>query len=144
VRRRQLATLLALPLVGWPLASCASTPSDAYVVENDPGHVEHVAGTDRVRVRLADGATERLRIETATVRRSGRHLVVPGEAVFVDPEGTWWVYTNPAPAVFERAEVDVVHQQDGRAVLSDGPAAGTPVVTVGVPELYGVEEEVGH
>ena len=32
----------------------------------------------------------------------------------------------------------------GVAYLSSGPSAGTRVVTVGVPELYGIEEAVGH
>jgi hypothetical protein len=70
-------------------------------------------------------------------------LVVPSAAVFVDPEGHWWVYTNPEPLVFVRHEIDLDQQAGGRAYLSKGPPAGTKVVTVGVPELSGIEEGIG-
>ena len=53
-----------------------------------------------------------------------------------DPNGDTWVFTNPEPLVFVRAPitVDIIEGERGR-VLSDGPPAGTPVVTVGAAEL---------
>ena len=87
---------------------------------------------------------ERLSIATTAVARRGAHLVVPASATFVDPEGHWWVYTNPEPLVFERHEVTVADESGGNVFLSEGPSAGTKVVTTGVPEIYGVEDEVGH
>ena len=136
--------LSGLPLAAGLLASCAGTPSDAYIVENDPGAVEHVEGSDLGRVRLTGEAVRRLGVETAPVTRAGAHLAVPEEALFVDPEGVWWVYTNPAPGVYVRHEVGLARYRAGRAVLASGPKPGTEVVTVGVPELYGIEAEVGH
>jgi multidrug efflux system membrane fusion protein len=44
--------------------------------------------------------------------------------------------------VRERITVDDI--EDGRAVLTDGPAVGTAVVSVGAAELYGTEFGVGH
>lgn len=143
MQRKRLA-LAALVLAGWPLASCAEAASDAYVVENDPGSVEHVEGSEIGRVLLADGADRRLGVETASVRRTGAQLVVPDSALFVDPEGVWWVYTNPDDGVYVRRAVDVAAQQDGRAILTSGPRPGTRVVTVGVAELYGIESEIGY
>jgi hypothetical protein len=70
--------------------------------------------------------------------------VVPTSATFVDPKGHWWVYTSPEPLVFERHAITVATEADGMAYLAEGPPAGTKVVTTGVPEIYGVEDAVGH
>lgn len=144
MRRKRLA-LAALPLAaGLQLTSCAEAVSDAYVVEHDPGKVEHVDGSEIGRVILEVGAEERLGLQTAAVWRQGTDRAVSDAAVFVDPEGTWWVYTNPEPGVFVRREVTLESQHDGVAVFSSGPRPGTQVVTTGVAELYGIESEVGH
>ena len=141
---RKLLSHLVFLCAAVLLGSCAEVPSDAYVVENDPGSVEHVDGSEIGKVTLAEGAAERLGLETAPVTRRGGHLVVPAAAVFVDPDGAWWVFTNPAPGVYQRHEIEVESQHDGTVLLSSGPDVGTPVVTVAVAELYGIEAEVGH
>jgi hypothetical protein len=143
--RRTRLFLAGLPLAAAAtLSACAGTTSDAYVIENDPGHVEHVDGSELGRVHLTHAAVKRLRIDTDVVRRTGRHLAVSGNALFVDPDGAWWVYTNPGRGVYVRHEVDLLRHRGDLALLSSGPRAGTVVVTVGVPELYGIEAEVGH
>ncbi|HSE10823.1 MAG TPA: hypothetical protein VLB29_19325 [Nocardioidaceae bacterium] len=137
--RRKHAALAGLPTAAvLLLTGCAAAVSDDYVIENDPGHFEDGM------VHLDDGAAERLGLETTTVVRNGKGLEVPDTAVFVDPEGNWWVYTSPEPDVYVREQIDLEHQSDGRSLFSSGPEAGTEVVTVGVAELYGVEAEVGH
>jgi len=73
-----------------------------------------------------------------------RGLVVPSAAVFVDPNGVWWVYTTGPAFSYVRHEVEVLRENGERTVLSRGPAPGTGIVTVGVAELYGVESGVGH
>lgn len=139
------AGLAALALAAATLlGSCAEAPSDAYVIQNDPGHVEHVDGSEVGTVTLDEGAAERLELVTAAVTEKGKWLVVPDAAVFVDPEGVWWVYTAPEPNVYVRHEIGLDHQADGRSMLTSGPPAGTEIVTVGVAELYGIEAEVGH
>jgi hypothetical protein len=141
---KRIAALVALPFAAALLASCASVASDAYVVENDPGSVEHVDGSDIGRVTLSADAEKRLGVETTRVTREGRHLAVSDAAIFVDPDGAWWVFTRPEPGVYVRHEIVLERQSDGLALLASGPPAGTEVVTAGVAELYGIEAEVGH
>jgi hypothetical protein len=137
--------MAALPLIPTLLlSSCAGAVADKYTIEHEPASVEHIDGTDRVQVTLTERAAQRLAIDTTPVAQTANGLVVPSSAVFVDPEGRWWVYTNPEPLVFSRHEIALAREAGGRAFLSSGPPAGTKVVTVGVPELYGVEEEIGH
>lgn len=143
MRRHAMLPALAL-LCGGLLGGCAGTVSDAYVIEDDPGQVEHADDSEIGRVTLTEQAAARLGIELTPVVARGRRLVVPATAVFVDPEGTWWVYTSPEPLSYERHEVVIQRDVDGEVLLSQGPAAGTDVVTVGVAELYGVEDAVGH
>lgn len=143
--QRNRTLLTSLTVLGVTLLSaCGGAVTDEYVIENDPGHVEHIEGSDLGRVFLTPDAATRLGIETAEVTTSGRQLTVPRTAVFVDPEGVWWVYTSPRPHQFVRHEVRIAREGDDRAFLRSGPSAGTDVVTVGVAELYGVEAEVGH
>jgi hypothetical protein len=134
------AALIAMLLV----SSCGGTVADKYKIEHEPAHVETVAGSKYPRVVLEDRAMQRLAIETTTVVKQANALVVPSAAVFVDPKGAWWVYTNPETLVFVRHEIRVQREAGGLAYLSSGPPAGTRVATVGVTELYGIEEEVGH
>ncbi|HEV3399963.1 MAG TPA: hypothetical protein VG693_11805, partial [Actinomycetes bacterium] len=137
---------VALPLLATLLlASCAGSVADAYTVEHEPAHVEPIPGTDHVqRITLEEPAAKRLALKTTPVRKQGDRLVVPSSAVFVDTEGHWWVYTSPEPLVYVRHQVGIERQAGGRAYLKTGPTVGTEVVTVGVPELAGIEDGVGH
>jgi hypothetical protein len=126
------------------LSSCGAAATDTYVVQNDPGHVEAIPGRDEGLVTLTEDAVARLRIRTTDVVETGKGLVVPAEAVFVDTAGHWWVFTNPVPNHFVREEIQLIGQRNGQALLSAGPAPGTKVVVVGVAQLYGVEKSVGH
>jgi hypothetical protein len=126
------------------LASCGGTVSDSYVIEDDPGHVEFAEGSEVGTVMITEEAAGRLRIETAVVRRGGEGLIVPSDALIVDPNGQWWVYTTSDSLTFVRTPVEVVEDDSGQALLSAGPKPNTEVATVGVAELYGIEVEVGH
>ena len=70
--------------------------------------------------------------------------VIPYSAVMYDVSGDTWVYTNTEPLVFIRHRVTIQHIDGEMAVLKDGPATGTEVVTVGAAELFGAETGVGH
>lgn len=70
--------------------------------------------------------------------------VVPYSAIIYDTQGNTWVYTSPEPFVFIRHAVSVEHVDDGLAILTDGPAVGTRVVTVGAAELMGIEQNIGY
>ncbi|ADB32574.1 conserved hypothetical protein [Kribbella flavida DSM 17836] len=137
-------TLIPAVILAFVLGSCAGTVADSYEIEHEPAHLETVAGSDHPKILLEEAAVRRLSITTAPVRREANLLVVPGAAVFVDPQGSWWVYTNPEPNTYLRHAITIQRQADGLAYLTSGPPAGTQVATVGVPTLYGVEEEVGH
>jgi hypothetical protein len=85
---------------------------------------------------LAPG--QRVRVELA-LSGAGTRKVVPHAAVLYDAKGKAWVYTNPESLVFVRHAVSVDYVDGDRVVLSDGPATGTAVVTVGAAELLGTE-----
>ncbi len=88
---------------------------------------------------MTGSAAERLDIQTVPVASSGKGLVVPSDALYITAEGKFWVYTNPEPLVYVRHEVIIDRERGGQAFLTEGPTAGTEVVTIGVPELYGTE-----
>ena len=126
------------------LSSCGGAVADDYTIEHEPAHVQPIEGTDHVQITLEEEAAQRLAIQTTEVKQAAGQLVVPSSAVIVDTEGHRWVYTNPKPLVFVRHEIGLEREVGGRAYLSSGPPAGTRIVTVGVPELSGVEDGVGH
>lgn len=70
--------------------------------------------------------------------------VVPYSAILYDIRGDTWIYTNPQPLVFIRHAVVVEHVDKDLAILTEGPAVGTRVATVGAAELMGIEQEIGH
>ncbi len=125
------------------LSACAEAPSGEHEVV-EPVRLEEIEGSDFERVILTPQAVQRTGIETVAVKKEGKRLVVPSAAVFFDEHGDAWVYVNPKPLTFERHLVEIFTEEDDAAYLSDGPAPGTLVVTVGVPELYGAESEIGH
>jgi hypothetical protein len=68
--------------------------------------------------------------------------VIPYSAVIYDATGKTWAYTNPEALTFVRHGIDVEYIEGDLAVLKDGPAVGTPVVTAGAAELLGVEQGI--
>lgn len=96
-----------------------------YVV---PGKDHGLAVNDRVRVELQVAG------DSDTKRK-----VVPYGTVFYDAKGDTWVYVNPDPLTFQRQRIVVERVEGDLAILSDGPAVGTRVVTVGAALLYGSE-----
>jgi hypothetical protein len=100
-----------------------------YSVANPPSGNALVPGQPVfVRVTLTGDGTER--------------KIVPFAALLYGVHGETWVYTNPEPLVFVRAPVTVDYIEDNLAFLSEGPPAGTEVVTVGGSLLYGAETGV--
>jgi hypothetical protein len=95
-----------------------------------------------MRVTFTEEAAERIGLETARVERHGKRRAVPYAALLYDPEGGTYVYTSPRRLRFLRAPVEVVGIDGNVVVLSEGPPAGTEVVTAGAAEVYGTELEV--
>jgi len=143
MKRRSIATRLAPLGAALILTACGGAIADEYVIEEQPYALETVQGQEVLRVILTEAAVEHVGIETALVEQRGPNLVVPYEAVYIDSHGEFWVYTNPETLVYVRAPIEIVEETSTEAILADGPPAGTQVVTVGVPELYGAEKEFG-
>ena len=137
---RSIWFLAVIPLA-IVLGSCVT--ADKTVAPEEPATLDEVVGTDFMRITLTESAAVRLDIQTVPVTTMGDRLVVPSAAVFITDDGSYWVYTNPEPLVYVRAEIEPVVEENLEAFFTEGPAPGTPVVTVGVPELYGTEFGVG-
>ncbi|HEY2955577.1 MAG TPA: hypothetical protein VGK89_10065 [Candidatus Eisenbacteria bacterium] len=137
-RSRWLLAIL-IPACLW-LASC-KPGTEAAAEEAGPAKVEHLKGAEPTRVTLTEEAAKRLDIQTAEVRDLGAGKAIPYAAVLYDTDGNTWTYLSPEPLVFVRHRITVDRIDGELALLSDGPAAGTLVVTVGAEELYGSELE---
>lgn len=138
----------------WAASRRSTSAVPAAPAGGPPLTVEPVEGSDLRRVILSARAAERLGIETAPIggadaggrlagvgARGGRS-VVPYSAVLYDAHGDTWVYTNPESLVFVRARVSVESIDGNRVILTNGPPAGTTIVTVGGAELLAAE--LGH
>jgi hypothetical protein len=143
MKRRTVATIIAA--VG--LVACNPVSTD-YVREYEPAEAKRIPGTELYRVTLEESAVERLGLETTPIRtaRSGgaQKLVMPYDALLYDANGVAWTYTQEGPLTFVRDHILVERVDGNRVWLSKGPPSGTRVVTVGVPELLGIETGVGH
>jgi hypothetical protein len=133
-----VAVLLALTLL---LAACGGNAASDRA--EDPTVVEQIAGTDVYRITLSPQAARRLDVQTAAVKERGSETVIPYSALFYSSTGETWAYVNTKPLTFVREAIVVDHIDGDRAILSDGPSAGTKVVTAGVPELHGIEVGAG-
>ena len=134
-----VAVGLVLMTVGASLSACA-TPAEEEGGE-EAATVEPIKGTDVNRVTLTKEAADTLGIQTATIRRAGGREVVPAAAVVYDPAGKTFTYASPKPLSYVRKDITVDHIDGNRAVLKNGPPVGSAVVTVGSPELSGLENE---
>ena len=81
---------------------------------------------------------QKLRVELQFTG-AGERPTIPYSAVIYGVEGGVWTYTRTGPLTFVRAPIKVAEIQGDTAVLSEGPPAGTEVVTVGGEELLGTE-----
>jgi hypothetical protein len=133
--------LFALGLA-FSLSGC--TPKVEKAAKVEAAHVEKNEATGLAHLILSEQASQRLGIATAHVVADGNKQHVPYAAVLYDDTGGTWVYTSPEPLSFERHAITIEQIKGDIAVLTDGPAVGMKVVTVGVAELYGTESGVGH
>ena len=152
-QRRHPWVVLGLFAAVLPLAACQSAGTAAeHEATVKPATIEKVEGTDLSRLTLTAKAAQRLDLKTAAVaeeqkERSGKsslRKVVPYDAVLYDATGATWVYTSPEALVFVRQRITIDYIEGGVAVLSEGPAVGVKVVTVGASLLLGTEFEVGE
>lgn len=146
-RRTTLWVAALLLLAVLPLTGCQGGEEDAAAAD-EPVKVEPVEGSEGLSlITLTPEAAKRIDLQKAVVRTHGegaaQRTIVPYSAIVYETNGETWVYTCPEDLSFVRRRIVVEAIEGDRAVLSQGPAAGTEVVTVGVAELFGAEHGIG-
>jgi hypothetical protein len=138
-RGKTLAALTIAAFLSLFSAGCAQVP-DAAPADN-PAVLTAVPGTDLHRITLTEHAVERLGLTTQATATDPQtqKLTVSYWAILYDSAGKTWVYTNPEPQVYVRQSITVERINGDVALLTDGPPAGTTVVTTGAEELFGAE-----
>ena len=147
-RLRAACAGLVLIAAGVVSLSACGEASSGYDYEtashHEPAELEPIKGTDVQRVTFDAKGAERVGLETAPIRQNGQGKIMPYAALIYDADGKAYAYTSPEPLTYVRQEIDVDHVAGDSVMLSDGPPAGTQVVTVGAAQVYGTEFEVAH
>jgi hypothetical protein len=140
---RLAAAVVAVLFAGISLSACKEVEEES-ASGYEPSKLEAIEGKgeDFQRVTFTKEGAARVDLHTGTVTRSGKHKVIPYEALIYNDEVKTFVYVNPKPLTFERVPVTVDRVEDDRVLLSAGPPAGTKVVTTGVTEVYGAELDI--
>ena len=131
----------ALILAVLALTSCKQ---DSVAEKYHPAKLDSTEVKGIMKVTLDSKAAERIGLETAEITEEDSKKVIPYSALMYDLKGKTWTFTNPSPLVFVRAEVMVAEITGDKVYLSEGPATGTKVVTVGATMLMGAEHKYGH
>ncbi|MET3950265.1 hypothetical protein [Arthrobacter sp. UYEF36] len=142
-RRLPLAAAVCAALV-FSLPACAAPAAARPAVSEAPAKVEKNAATGIAKLTLTQRGVDRLELKTEPVTAgAGAEIRLPYGALIYDANGKTWVYTSPAPRVFERQELAVSRVEAGVVTAAAGPPVGTQVVTVGAAELFGAEFNTG-
>ena len=151
-RGRQLraarAGLVLVAAGALSLSACSGEASSGYDYEtashHEPAKLEPIKGTDVQRVIFDAEGAKRVGLKTAPIRRNGQETVIPYGAVVYTADGGTYTYTAPEPLTYVRQEIKIDRVDGDSVMLSDGPPAGTEVVTVGTAKVYGSEFEMAH
>jgi hypothetical protein len=121
----------------------SSTAVAAGEGEQPPATLQPIGKTGLNRVILSAAAAKRLGIQTAPVStrlvNGQRRTVIPYSSVLYRTNGNAWTYTSPKHLVFVGHDITVDAVTGNLAILSAGPRLGSQVVTVGAPEIWGIE-----
>jgi hypothetical protein len=141
-RSARLLTIGFVLVAGLSVSACKEVETET-AAGYEPATIEEVKGKDDVKlVKLTEEGAERTGLETEKVRVADGRKIVPYASLIYDPEGKTYVYTSPKRLTYLRVPVKVKGVSGDDVIVSDGPTAGTQVVTVGTAEVYGVELEV--
>jgi hypothetical protein len=146
LRLRRLSAAAVLVIAGLSLSACKEAESES-AAGYEPAKLVAVKGAkedDAKRINFTKEGAARTDLKTGKVRRAGEQTVMPYEALIYDDEAKPFVYTSSKPLSYLRAPVTVDRIEGQRVYLSDGPPAGTTVVTVGATEVYGTELEIAE
>jgi hypothetical protein len=152
IRRVCAAALLVACLV---IAGCAASSEHASE-DAESSYVESIQGTHLKMVILTPEASRDIGLQTGPVlsytsvaqAANNRPVTVvdpciPTTAVIYDPAGQAWVYEATSTLTYVRSPITISQATSETTYLSAGPPPGTTIVTVGAPELLGVEYGVG-
>jgi hypothetical protein len=127
-------------LLALALSACGSSGGESVSQKSEPADVVPIKGTHLNRVILTPQAVKRVGIQTAAIAQAAKgETSIPYSAVLYDADGKTFAYKTVKPRTYVRAYVTVADIKGSSALLSAGPPAGTTIVTVGAPELYGTE-----
>ena len=141
MRARMIA--LTLAAAAFLLPACADVSKEKAETP-EPAELVAYEGSDQEAIVVEPEAVERLGIQTASVEKGGSGTMMPAAAVFYGLEGETWTYTSPEENTYLRVPITIADIDGDTASMTEGPEPGTQVVVVGAPELFGVEEGVGH
>jgi hypothetical protein len=131
-----------LVVIGLSVAAATEAPAGTTNTLK-PAKVEAIAGSQLKKVTLTEDAAGRLGLQTVAITGAGTAKTMPYAALMYLPNGTTWAYMEVAPLSFVREPVTVSRIDGDKVLLSQGPPAGTKVVSVGAAELYGAETGLG-
>jgi hypothetical protein len=131
------------PAVIRPLEEGAAGWMGQVVEAPDPKEAAQALYCTVVTEETAFAQDQRVFVEVSMAANGATQKIVPFAAVLYDTHGETWVYTNPEPLTYVRAPITVDYIEGDLAVLTEGPPAGTEVVTAGASELSGAESGIG-
>lgn len=141
MKRTTLRLMAGLAVINLTFAACGPTATTTSKEAAITVVADEASGLKTLT--LSAHAAQRLGVQTAAVADRGSGTVIPYASVIYDATGGTWAYTTSEALVFKRAAIAIEDIAGDDAILSDGPPAGTSVVTVGAAELYGAETGVG-
>ncbi len=138
------AAVCAAALFTLPACAQSAAVAPAAAAGAAPVKVEKNATTGIAKLTVTEHGLARIELKTEPVKAGkGKDVLLPYASLLYDANGKTWVYTTPAPRVFERQAITVSKVEGGVVTASKGPSVGTPVVTVGAVELLGAELNTG-
>ncbi len=144
----KLGSLAAGVAIAAAIAGCGGSGSPKTPVS---ARLQSIPGSSVGQVVLTQLGAQRIGVQTAPAQRAAgagtagggqRSVVIPYSAVVYDPSGQTYAFRQVAPLTYVEMPVKVDHVAGNSAYLAKGPRAGTPIVTVGAEELFGVQTGV--
>jgi multidrug efflux pump subunit AcrA (membrane-fusion protein) len=137
IRSSGIAALLVA--AGLTVAGCGGSAGAADEALAEVSTVSTPDDGSPAVVTLVEAAAKRLDIETTAVTDGPDGLTVPYSAVVYEPDGSTWVYIQAEALTYQRAAITIDAIDGDEVTVTDGPPAGTEVVSQGAAELVGVE-----
>ena len=100
--------LVVLAIAGVAAAGCSKTAAEEGAT-NGEAKITAVKGSNVKAVTLTKDATRRLDVQTASATDDGDLTTIPYAAVFYDPTGATWAFTNTDGRRYLRVPITVDH-----------------------------------